>query len=119
MATSKKNKKIKKNSKKNKPNKVQKQKRSSQTQNSQLVELEFLAGLKEVVREELKKSDIFKDISNMSDTETSLLFRYSGNLTRLKKLRTVVAVYAVKNFAVPRPKALLGHEHWNSLLEAR
>jgi len=124
MATSKKNSSKQKSSKKKKTSKTSfKKTNSSKTkkptskhQSSQLVELEFLAGLKDSVKDELKKTHIFKDISNVKETENSLSFSYSGNLTKLKRLRTVVAVYAVKHFAVPRPKALLGHEHWTQLL---
>lgn len=43
-------------------------------------------------------------------------FRFEGDAKRLHSLRTVVAVYRVANFAVPRPKALLGHQHLQRLL---
>lgn len=44
-------------------------------------------------------------------------FRYEGELRRLLSLRTVVAVYLVVEFEAPRPKALLGHQHFQRLLE--
>jgi len=65
---------------------------------------------------ELRKTQIFKDIRNIQETENSLSFTYYGNLTKLRRLKTIIAVYVVKNFVVPRPKALLGHEHWTQLL---
>lgn len=40
-------------------------------------------------------------------------FGFSGKLSSLLRLRTVAAVYRVASFAVPRPKALLGHEHFS------
>ena len=49
---------------------------------------------------------------------TSIQFHVSGNAERLKRLRTVVAVYRLEFFNVPRPKALLGHEHFSRLLGA-
>lgn len=35
----------------------------------------------------------------------------------LSALRSIVAVYAVHHFAVPRPKALLGHQHFTRLTQ--
>ena len=32
-------------------------------------------------------------------------------------LSTVIAVYTVQQFDIPRPKALLGHENWQKVLE--
>lgn len=46
----------------------------------------------------------------------ALRFRYAGNPFQLLKLRTVQAVYSVRYFRVPRPKALLGDEHFKALL---
>ncbi len=33
-------------------------------------------------------------------------------------LRTIVAIYLVQQYAIPRPRALLGHEHYHRLLQA-
>jgi len=117
-------------SKKASKKKIQKKNKNKKTQNkkvqrspskanadsksAQHIELEFLAGLKDSVKDELNRN--FKTIRISSETDTSLSFNYVGNISRLKSLRTVIAVYIVKHFAVPRPKALLGHEHWNNLL---
>jgi tRNA (guanine6-N2)-methyltransferase len=46
-----------------------------------------------------------------------LRFRYSGDLRALLELRSIVAVYLVRQFMVPRPKALLGHQHLTALLD--
>lgn len=43
-------------------------------------------------------------------------FNYTGGLRALLRLRTVQAVYTVHRFAVPRPKALLGDQHFRRLL---
>jgi tRNA (guanine6-N2)-methyltransferase len=43
-------------------------------------------------------------------------FSYSGELRELLKLKTVQAVFLAQQFAVPRPKALLGDEHLRKLL---
>jgi precorrin-6B methylase 2 len=46
----------------------------------------------------------------------ALRFEYVGNPYQLLKLRTVQAVYFVQQYNVPRPKALLGDEHFKKLL---
>ncbi|HEX5416630.1 MAG TPA: methyltransferase domain-containing protein [Chloroflexota bacterium] len=43
---------------------------------------------------------------------------YRGGLTRLNALQTATAVYAVLTFAVPRPKALLGQQHFDQIVKA-
>jgi len=45
-----------------------------------------------------------------------LRFSHAGPPTDLLALRSVVAVYLSQTFAVPRPKALLGHQHFEALL---
>ena len=44
-------------------------------------------------------------------------FRLNTNDKALHSLRSVIAVYRIHNFAIPRPKALLGHEHFTRLLD--
>lgn len=83
---------------------------------SQLLEIEFLLGLKDVVKADLKAAGVFKDARNFTETDTTISFNYFGKLSRLKKVGSILSIYAVKRFKVPRPKALLGHEHWSSLL---
>jgi ubiquinone/menaquinone biosynthesis C-methylase UbiE len=46
-----------------------------------------------------------------------LRFVYTGDLRALLDLRSVTAVYLVRRFLVPRPKALLGHQHFTALLD--
>jgi SAM-dependent methyltransferase len=43
-------------------------------------------------------------------------FTYSGDLHALLALQTVQAVYLLQRFAVPRPRALLGDEHFRKVL---
>ncbi|HMA32933.1 MAG TPA: methyltransferase domain-containing protein, partial [Chloroflexia bacterium] len=45
-----------------------------------------------------------------------LRFRYRGDLRLLLDLRTVVAVYLLRRFSVPRPKGLLDYQHVAALL---
>ena len=43
-------------------------------------------------------------------------FRLDSAAEQLASLRSVVAVYRIHNFAIPRPKALLGHQHLTRLI---
>jgi tRNA (guanine6-N2)-methyltransferase len=43
-------------------------------------------------------------------------FGYVSDLRAFQSLQTVTAVNLVRYFAVPRPRALLGHEHFHALL---
>jgi 23S rRNA G2445 N2-methylase RlmL len=46
----------------------------------------------------------------------TLAFDYSGDLAQLLLPRTVLAIYLIQRFAVPRPRALLGDEHFRALV---
>lgn len=88
---------------------------SSVEQNgARLYEAEVLEGLVPFAERELKE---VTGVQVTSKDPTSLQFRFSGDPQRLQKLRLVVAVYRLESFAVPRPKALLGHEHLTRLLK--
>ena len=43
-------------------------------------------------------------------------FEFTGSLLALLQLRTVLVVYLVRHYPVPRPRALLGDEHFRALL---
>ncbi len=83
-----------------------------------LYEVELLPGLKSFVKEELCRRFGEQAVSLPTARDDSLAFRYHGDPIRLLDLRTAVAVYRVLAFAVPRPRALLGHEHLKRLLAA-
>lgn len=44
-----------------------------------------------------------------------LTFTYRGNPRRLFELRCAQAVYWLRRYPIPRPKALLGHQHFQTL----
>jgi len=80
-----------------------------------LIELEVLPGLKPIAQAELLRQfpdriRLLKDLS-----ETGIRFEFAGNPADLHSLRTVVAAYILLPFDIPRPKALLGHEHFTRL----
>lgn len=72
----------------------------------------MLPGLEPFARDELKR---VVGVQQLDMGEGAVGFRFVGDAAKLLALRTVVAVYKVVHFAVPRPKALLGHEHLSRL----
>jgi tRNA (guanine6-N2)-methyltransferase len=78
-------------------------------------EAEVLPGLEPFAEVELRA---LRGVEGLQPAAGAVRFAFRGAWTALHALRTVVAVYAVVPFAVPRPKALLGHEHLTRLLAA-
>ncbi len=74
----------------------------------------MLPGLEPFTLTELKG---IKGVQQVREEPGAVAFRYVGDAVKLSGLRTVVSVYQVLTFAVPRPKALLGHEHLSRLTE--
>ena len=77
-----------------------------------LFELEFLQGLRPFVLKELRD---FKHAKLLGDSDTAIHLNYHGQIRELFSLRRAVALYSVTRFAVPRPKALLGDQHFRRL----
>ncbi|MEX2534935.1 MAG: methyltransferase domain-containing protein [Trueperaceae bacterium] len=77
-----------------------------------LFEVEVLPGLVPFVAEELKRFGAQLLVAG----EGGVTFYYTGPRARLFELRRCVSVYEVLRFDVPRPKALLGHEHFTRIL---
>ncbi|AFZ66521.1 methyltransferase domain-containing protein [Deinococcus peraridilitoris] len=72
-------------------------------------ELEVLSGLERFAREELSALRGARSLGE-------LRFTYDGSTRAVKRLLSAVAAYEVEYFDVPRPKALLGHQHLTRLL---
>ena len=77
-------------------------------------EAKVLPGLEPFALTELKS---VKGVQQVREEPGAIAFLYVGDAVKLSNLRTVVSVYQVLTFAVPRPKALLGHEHLSRLTE--
>ena len=86
----------------------------SQKKDAHTYEAEVLEGLVPCAVRELEEVE---NLHVLSKDNTSVQFRFSGPPRALQKLRKVVAVYRLESFGVPRPKALLGHEHLTRLLQ--
>ncbi len=78
-------------------------------------EAEVLPGLEPIATAELAK---LAGVGGVKPSSGAVGFCSAGPLAALARLCTVVAVYRVLAFAVPRPKALLGDEHFRKLVAA-
>lgn len=80
------------------------------------IEVEVPKGLEDVARQELHT--LYQDrVYSLAVSPATLRFEYRGNLGGLLALQTVYSVYRVLRFEVPRPKALLGHQHFTQLIQ--
>ena len=79
---------------------------------------EILPGLQPFAQEELTERFGKRIILLTHNKPDAIYCTYSGDMHDLFALRTVVAIYLVQQFAIPRPRALLGHEHYHRLLQA-
>lgn len=82
-----------------------------------LFEAETLAGLERFALEELK-SRLGSAGKHLVAMRGAVLFNYNGALQRLHNVRVSTAIYGSMTFDVPRPKALLGHEHFKRIVSA-
>lgn len=82
-----------------------------------LYEAEFAKGLGAIVRDELVP--LIGNHGHLVPSyvaDDAVQFTYDGDPQALQRLSTVIAVYVVVQYDIPRPKALLGHAHWQRLL---
>lgn len=83
------------------------------------LEADVAEGLEEIARDEIRErlGDRMK-LRPLSEKPGVLHFDYIGrDLREVRGLRTIHSAYLVRRFAIPRPKALLGDEHFRALLE--
>ncbi|HEU5227462.1 MAG TPA: methyltransferase domain-containing protein [Ktedonobacteraceae bacterium] len=90
--------------------------RKTQTQ-PYLLSGDVLPGLKPFACQEIKNRYPSQVVLQPSDDPASIYFHYTGELQELFSLRTVVAVYLVLRFPIPRPRALLGHQQYQQVLQ--
>jgi ubiquinone/menaquinone biosynthesis C-methylase UbiE len=91
-----------------------------------LCEAHVAVGLESIALDELKRRFPKQvRLQVQADQKTAALrypygairFVYTGHLRALLQLQTVLSIYLVSHFPVPRPKALLGDEHFRRLLD--
>ena len=93
--------------------------RSTSPPTDRRYEVELITGLERFVDDELGKTLGRRAYRLTGYTkEGRMSFRYSGPVERLMDLRSAVAVHLVERFDIPRPKALLGHQHFSRLISA-
>ncbi len=84
------------------------------------VEVECAPGLEEQVQVEITRRfqrAIPRGTNPIQILPGAVRFAYSGPLEPLTTLKTAIAVYLVLEFSVPRPRALLGDQHFRRLQE--
>jgi 23S rRNA G2445 N2-methylase RlmL len=91
------------------------------TQQTYRCEATVAAGLEDIAQDELRRRlgpNVRLQTPALGQTEPGAVrFDYTGDLRFLLNLQTVIAVFLVHQFAVPRPRALLGDEHFRALLQ--
>ena len=80
-----------------------------------LCEIEFIHGLRPLVEQELRHWRPHLPLGQ--GTAEAIACPWEGDWRPLLQLRLATAVYARLDYAIPRPKALLGHEHLHRLLQ--
>ncbi len=86
---------------------------------SQRYEVETIVGLEEFARREIRQR--LKKQARIAENQPlagRIALSFDGAMRRFDALRTTAAVHRVETFAVPRPRALLGHQHLTRLLTA-
>ena len=76
-------------------------------------EAEVLPGLTDLAASEISELGA----TTGATRDDAVPFSFAGSEADLLGLRRSVAVYRLLDFDVPRPKALLGHEHFTSLVQ--
>jgi predicted RNA methylase len=76
-------------------------------------EADVLEGLEAFALDDLRA---LRGAEGLTQHTGVLRFFFSRPLHELLALRSVIAVYLIERFALPRPKALLGHQHFDRLI---
>jgi len=79
-----------------------------------LFEAEVLPGLEHLAADDIRARAGHANQSVVARTG-AVTFTYTGALPQLSTFKIATAIYGVLTFNVPRPKALLGHEHLSRL----
>lgn len=91
----------------------------SQPDPPQRYEVETILGLEEFARREIRQRlGKRARIAQSQPLAGRIALTFDGDMRRFDALRTAAAVHRVEIFAVPRPRALLGHQHLTRLLTA-
>lgn len=102
-----------------KPTRTPRDRAITQPAPPQRYEVETILGLEEFARREIRQR-LGKQarIAESQPLAGRIALTFYGDMRRVDALRTAAAVHRVETFAVPRPRALLGHQHLTRLLTA-
>ena len=78
-------------------------------------EAEVAEGLEDIASKDIKQCI---GIRETYSAKGCVQFSHTGQLSDLTKLNTVNSLYLLLKYDIPRPKALLGHQHFQRLLNA-
>ncbi len=81
-----------------------------------LCEAEVVTGLEDLAAAELRQRYGNRVRLLEPSRAGEIPFYFDGQLESLAASRLVLAVYLVRHFPIPRPQALLGHQHFTELL---
>ncbi|MFW5709370.1 MAG: methyltransferase domain-containing protein [Chloroflexota bacterium] len=82
------------------------------------IEVEVAQGIEDIARQEILATfGAQLQVTNVERKKAAIQFDFSDRLASLQELKSIVAPYIVLKYAIPRPKALLGHQHFQQLME--
>lgn len=92
------------------------QQKQQEKQTPLLLCCEVLQGLKPFAEQELRR--LFREhVTFIEHTSSETIYlSYTGSLRDMLSVRTIVAVYLMQQFPVARPRALLGHQNFQTLV---
>lgn len=82
---------------------------------SNYYEAEVIIGIEAIAIQEL---NTLKGINSQSISKIRngfIRFRYKGRVSELNNCRSIIAIYSIQYFDIPRPKAFLGHENFTRI----
>ncbi len=78
------------------------------------IELTVVPGLSAIAVEEVRQ--VIGPLAGMHSVPDAIRGRYRGRLHDLTRLRSITAAFLVRDYAIPRPRALLGDAQFRDLL---
>jgi tRNA (guanine6-N2)-methyltransferase len=84
---------------------------------TQYYEAEVIVGIEDIVINELKGVKGVQKQSIKLIRDGFIRFEFKNNPTKLLMLNSIIAIYAIHYFDIPRPKAFLGHENFTHMVK--
>lgn len=82
-----------------------------------LIELDVAPGLEQIAWKEISSVIGGNHVKNPQMSDGAICFFFEGKLQNLMQLRTVEAVYLLRTYDIPRPKALLGDQNFRQVVQ--